>query len=69
MSFGSPPTPTYTAPLPTSLTAEEIDAKKKAEEEQAKMLEGRQGRASTILTGSQGLLTEPKLGKKTLLGE
>jgi hypothetical protein len=84
-AYVPPPVPTYTtAPPPTPapapppepevvVTPAPTPAEKKAEEvakkEEEKIIRGRKGRSSTILTGPSGLLNSPVVGKKTLLGE
>ena len=81
MSFGGgssytpPPAPTVApaaTPAPTidpQPTPAEKEAEKVAVEKEAKTLRNQKGRSSTILTGAGGLLDEPVVGKKTLLGE
>jgi len=63
----SPPPP----PPPPAEPPAFDDAERKAQiaAEQAEIRRKRKGRASTILTGSQGLTEEETLQKKTLLGE
>lgn len=51
--------------LPTTPDIGDADA---AAEEERRRLQGARGRASTILTGGQGLLNAPTLSSRTLLG-
>lgn len=53
---------------PAAPTAAELAAQKAAADKEAQMLRNRRGRSSTILTGPLGLMEEPPVGKKTLLG-
>jgi hypothetical protein len=64
--FDSPKVPAAPTP-PAPTPAPTIDAARQAQPAQDKMA-GRQGRAATILTGSQGDLAAPSTGTKQLLG-
>jgi|TARA_E500000305_G_scaffold103371_1_gene98829 hypothetical protein len=55
-------------PIDTSVTDRTAEKEAKLELEKKRMLDaGAKGRASTILTGGQGLLEQPEVGK-TMLG-
>lgn len=63
----SPPSPPPPPPPPPTITDPSVEeARRKAIEDSARKA---RGRASTILTGGQGDLSEAPVAKKTLLGE
>jgi hypothetical protein len=62
--FGSPKSP---APPPAPPTPADPDVQKRLEEAQRLQRMAR-GRASTIMTGSQGLLNEEKGASRVLIG-
>jgi len=62
--FGSPKMPQLPAPPPTVDDA----AVKKAAEDERQRIRLMRGRSSTILTGGTGVIDDPMLMRKTLLG-
>jgi len=72
MGFLMPKMPSPPPPPPPPAEPPAYNDKARAEEiaaQQAEIRRKRKGRASTILTGSQGLTEAETLQKKTLLGE
>ena len=60
-------TPPPPAPAPTPTPAPTIDEARANRQKQDDVL-ARRGRAATVLTGSQGDMSAPATGTKTLLG-
>jgi len=65
--FKTPEVPTLPPAAPAPPT-EDDEAVKRAAEEERQRIRLMKGRSSTILTGGSGVLDDPMLMRKTLLG-
>jgi len=66
--FGSPKMPQLPPEPPQLASAENEEAVKKAAEDERQRIRLMRGRSSTILTGGTGVIDNPMLMRKTLLG-